>query len=198
MQDDKKMNHDSPAFLEPAPQLDNHRINQYESAFRPHLISALKDKLLSRPTWLPSGGKLQIPVPRRQQHHHQQQQSLPSLQPRPRHNSTRKIKDDAPPSPHHPHPHQHHQHNPHHYPEQMSPTMAAASAAAASAAIQGSSTADAFMAGLQDDVKVVSSPIDHTKFLTKNAHIKRPRNAWIHVRTQDTKKPTVTRRKNKR
>lgn len=254
-----------PAFLEPAPQLDNHRIGQYELAFRPHLFASFKEKSFSSPEqqqqlsnnhyshqqqhhhhrWsLPSKPTLQIPTARRSS------QPLPYLQPRPadqevrsgpEHNRSEDVEAQYSP---------------------MSPTMATASAAAAAAAVQhhpGSAVAEAFLkclrySGLRNNpstpppcslssssstndstsssddealleeqdeatriaaealaaasadahhraaqeeqqrnnnlVSLVmqnkrpstSSGIDHSKFLTKNAHIKRPRNAWIHVR----------------
>ncbi|KAG2225796.1 hypothetical protein INT45_007040 [Circinella minor] len=286
----------TPAFLEPTPQLDNHR--NYESAFRPHLFSALKEKFdrrsLSPPPnhssttgttsferqyprkWkffahkIPS---LQIPVPRRssssssstttssppllQPKHHlhhlhqqQQQQHVTTItkddnNQMNNNNNNNNNRDDYSP---------------------MSPTMATASAAAAASAVQhhpGSTVAESFLNCLrlsslrnnnntnnesntpppcslsssssttndtssssssddealleeqdeatrmaaealaaasadahhraaqeeqlvslvmQNKQSMTPTGLDHTKFLTKNAHIKRPRNAWIHFR----------------
>ncbi|KAI9311703.1 hypothetical protein BX666DRAFT_919785 [Dichotomocladium elegans] len=276
----------APAFLEPTPQLENHRMCHYESAFRPWLFAALKEKLDPRPfltaetasvAFTPRKWKffahkiptLQIPVPRR---------SFPSIQPRLKDTLAQQKKKQQ----HKELPKQHvsmmtsmaideddtksaevidiHKstacataYSP------MSPTMATASAAAAAAAVQhhpGSTVAESFLECLrranirsatppcslssssstnsssddegllvddennrhsihhrqpsqqQQEVQTAaastssaaataheqqlislmqkkrssSSGMDHSKFLTKNAHIKRPRNAWIHFR----------------
>ncbi|KAI9269403.1 hypothetical protein BY458DRAFT_510882 [Sporodiniella umbellata] len=64
------------------------------------------------------------------------------------------------------------------FPKPMSPTMAAASASAA--------VPDWKDMGLarHDPQKALAkqTAVDQSMFLTKNAHIKRPRNAWIHFR----------------
>ncbi|KAI9322732.1 hypothetical protein BX666DRAFT_1897975 [Dichotomocladium elegans] len=210
--------HQMPAFLEPVPHLDNHRMSYYESAFRPILFKDTTCK--SVVDKIPS---LQIPIPRR------------TLQPAPNPlttssaiataGDTRAVATAATSDIHQ----YRHQHNHHIHDKQvdkrqaagyspMSPTMATASAAAAAAAVQhhpssGSSSDDEALLDEHDPATRVaaealaaasaaahhraaqeeqlvslvmqnkrSSGLDHTKFLTKNAHIKRPRNAWIHFR----------------
>lgn len=241
-----------PAFLEPEPQLDNHRMSHYESAFRPLLF---KEKWKCLTDKLPS---LQIPIPRRSSMHHHARQQRHQVTRHSNNNehvssstlsnkgvsTTAMVEDEYSP---------------------MSPTMATASAAAAAAAVQhhpGSTVAESFLNCLRlsslrhstpppcslssssstnssssDDEALLdeqdpairmaaealaaasadahhraaqenhhqqlvslamqqqqqsnntaatntnkrSSGIDQSKFLTKNAHIKRPRNAWIHV-----------------
>lgn len=80
----------------------------------------------------------------------------------------------------------------------MSPTMAAASASAAASAAHrhpGSQVAASLLKAIQPDDEEVDiavafadcysnsrNNVDQSMFLTKNAHIKRPRNAWIHFR----------------
>lgn len=58
--------------------------------------------------------------------------------------------------------------------------LAAASADAHHRAAQGEKLVSLVM---HQKKRSSSSGLDHTQFLTKNAHIKRPRNAWIHVNT---------------
>ncbi|CDS13981.1 hypothetical protein LRAMOSA06153 [Lichtheimia ramosa] len=57
--------------------------------------------------------------------------------------------------------------------------LAAASADAHHRAAQGEKLVSLVM---HQKKRSSSSGLDHTQFLTKNAHIKRPRNAWIHFR----------------
>lgn len=92
----------------------------------------------------------------------------------------------------------------------MSPTMAAASASAAASAAHrhpGSQVAASLLKSIQSENKTEATlafsdcypkhktskrgNVDQSMFLTKNDHIKRPRNAWIHV------SPNIREKKNR-
>ncbi|KAG2237548.1 hypothetical protein INT48_005584, partial [Thamnidium elegans] len=166
-----------PPYLEPTPQF---TVEPTSNLFSPNLFKVLKETFIY-PQQIPST-PVQIPIPRRRSSSTNQKSRI-ILSPSP---STSSM-------------------------EPMSPTMAAASASAAAAADHrnpGSHLAKSLLKSissnkrlLQDEEVITyhhstnkATPLNHNKkqpsnnnvdqsmFLTKNAHIKRPRNAWIHFR----------------
>ncbi|KAG1058042.1 hypothetical protein G6F43_000161 [Rhizopus delemar] len=155
-----------PSPLEPVPQF-----NEQKEMFPLCLFEPLQPSfMIPKPT-------IQIPIPRR--HHHHRSSPPPA---RPYQDPFFKVIQSS----------------------SMSPTMAAASASAAASAAHrhpGSQVAANLLKSIQpeeEDVETTlafadcyskngiykhqSNNVDQSMFLTKNSHIKRPRNAWIHFR----------------
>lgn len=150
-----------PSYLEPQPQFVVEPTSNL--LFPLHLFTVLKETFIYPPT-------VQIPIPRRRS-----SLSRIIISPSPSSTSASSLADP------------------------MSPTMTAASASAAAAADHrnpGSHVAKSLLKSCNrlttasDEVITYhhstssvhkKSNVDQSMFLTKNAHIKRPRNAWIHV-----------------